>query len=132
MLLPDQAALQLLKEKGITFTDGELERMDQERIQELAQPSEGKAIWPWVAYLSIILTGILGLIVTGALVRTAKKTLPDGSRVYVYSEDVRRHGRNFLLLSALAILITIIDTWFNGGFLGWIAVFGYASSLGHL
>jgi len=124
-------ALQLLKERGIMFTDRELEAMQQQRMQELARPAEGKAIWPWIAYLSVILTGVLGLIVTGALVRTAKKTLPDGSRVYVYREDVRRHGRNFLIISALAILITIIDT-FNGGYLGWIAVFGLASSLGRL
>ncbi|KAA2244558.1 hypothetical protein F0L74_00860 [Chitinophaga agrisoli] len=106
-------ALHLLKTRGIELTDADLERIDQQRIRSLAKPDNGNNLWIFIGYLSAAFLGALGLFIGFFMLRT-KKTLPDGSRAYAFSDRARRHGKYILFTGCAAVLLWLVPSLFLG------------------
>lgn len=94
-------ALKLLKEKGITFTATDLEQLHKKRIEVLAAPENGVSIWMLIGYLSALLGGAMGIFI-GFILMRARKTLPDGSRAFIYNDRSRAHGMYIAILGIIA------------------------------
>ncbi len=70
------------------------------------------ASWLFIGYV-LCLFGFLGLFSGLALV-IAKKVLPDGSKIPMYTKDIRIHGSAMVIVSTVVILLSFIR---QGGFL---------------
>ncbi len=92
-----------------------LDLLNKSRLQELAQPEEKQTANLWLGYLFALLGGVVGLFM-GWHLATAKKTLPNGERVYVYRERDRQHGKWILGLSIVILLVWILPL---RGRIGW-------------
>ncbi len=108
-------AQKILIDRGQNINDDLLKSLKQERLSELSKPDKGQGFWIIIGYISSLLGGFLGLII-GWFLMTMKKTLPNGEKVYVYSENDRKHGKRIfiigLIIAPLAFLITI---WYKLG-----------------
>ncbi len=84
-----------------------LSRMKAERTVVLSQPEPTDRAWIIIGYVLAVLGGILGLL-TGFILSTQKKTLPDGSRVFVYNDPDRRSGRWIMAVSCLGLALLAV------------------------
>ena len=101
-----QLAKKILRERGREVNDEIIESLKKQRIVELAKPDERNRVWIFIGYVSALFGGLFGIIV-GWLLFTYKKTLPDGQRVYEYSEKDRRHGRRIFYLGIIIFYISV-------------------------
>lgn len=101
-----QLAKKLLRERGREVSDEIIASLKKQRIAELAKPDESNRVWIFFGYLSALLGGLFGII-AGWHLFTYKKTLPDGQRVYEYSEKDRRHGRRIFYLGLIILYISV-------------------------
>jgi len=97
-------AQKLLKERGKSFSIAELEAMRNRRIEELAKPDTGQTLWVAVGYVSVLFGGLFGVFL-GWHLYSHKKTLPDGTRAYGYTEKDRKQGRIIFFLGLVSFLI---------------------------
>ncbi|SHH73706.1 hypothetical protein SAMN04488109_5051 [Chryseolinea serpens] len=102
-----QLAKKILRERGREVNDEIIESLKKQRIVELAKPDESNRVWIFIGYLAILFGGLFAIIV-GWHLFTYKKTLPDGQRVYEYSEKDRRHGKRIFYLGMIVFYISII------------------------
>ena len=85
-------AQQILKDRGQKIDEDLLKSLKQARITELSKPNKGQALWIIVGYIFSFTISIFGIII-GWYLWKMKKTLPSGEKIYVYSENDRRHGK---------------------------------------
>lgn len=97
-------ALKLLKKRGQPVDDEQIKELNNKRITELAKPEKDQTVWIAIGYTLALFGGFLGLI-TGYVLWTSDKTLPNGEKVYTYSERDRKHGRFIVILSIVVLLI---------------------------
>lgn len=97
----------ILKERGKDVNDDTIALLRKQRINELSKPDEGHKAWMYAGYIFALLGGLLGVFI-GWHLSTFKKTLPNGQRVYGYSEGDRRHGRRILVIGTIMFLVTAI------------------------
>ncbi|HAL82984.1 MAG TPA: hypothetical protein DCO83_12735 [Mucilaginibacter sp.] len=97
-------ARKLLAERGKSISDEEISKIHESRIVELKEPEPPQALWIIVGYILAFGGGVLGLFI-GWHLSTYKKTLPDGERVYGYTENDRKHGKRIFFLSFIGLAI---------------------------
>jgi hypothetical protein len=102
-----ELAHKLLKERGNEITDEQINEIKKQRIVELSKPEEGQNIYIIIGYICAILGGLLGVFIGWHLL-TYKKTLPNGNRIYAYSENDRKQGNRILILGGIFIVIWIL------------------------
>ena len=85
-------AQKILADRGKSIDKDLLNSLKNERLKDLAKPEENQKLWIIAGYVFAAVGGFLGLII-GYFLWTAKKTLPNGQKVYSYSENDRRHGK---------------------------------------
>jgi len=85
-------AKKILTNRGKSIDEDLLNSLKNERLKDLAKPEENQRPWIITGYVFAALGGFLGLVI-GYFLWTAKKTLPNGQKVYSYSENDRKHGR---------------------------------------
>ncbi|MBP6039632.1 MAG: hypothetical protein KA523_05480 [Flavobacterium sp.] len=102
-----QLAQKILRLKGKGLSNLEIDKIRAQRIIELSKPEKKQSIWIFVGYISSILGGLLGIFIGWHLL-TFKKTLPNGNRIYNYSNEDRKHGNQILILGILSIIIWIL------------------------
>ena len=102
-----QLARKLLADKGKAITDAELESLEEKRIEELKVTEPSQTGWIVIGYIFSLLGGILGVFI-GWYLKSSKKTLPNGERVYEYSERDRWHGKVIFFISILALILSVI------------------------
>ena len=100
-------AKQILGERGFKITDEMIESYKKARIEKLSEPEKSLGIWIYVGYVSSIIGGILGIIL-GTHIVTSKKTLPNGERIYSYSERDRKQGYAILILGIIFFIPILI------------------------
>lgn len=106
-------AVQLLRKRGIEYSDKELAQLKQERLAELAVPEPGKPVWIVLGYMLAILGGLLGVAIGYQFMR-GKKTLPDGRRIYVFTKETRDHGITIFAIGLITIaLALLLRLWFG-------------------
>jgi len=97
-------AQHILTQRGNTINEALLTSLKNQRLKDLAQPEKNQIPWIFAGYLFAFVGGFLGLVI-GYLLRTSKKTLPNGERIYTYSSSDRKHG---LYILAIAVIFTPI------------------------
>lgn len=102
-----QLAQKLLKERGNEITTEQINELKKQRIIELSKPEEGQNVYIIIGYVCALLGGLLGIFIGWHLL-TYKKTLPNGNRIYAYSDNDRKQGNRILILSGIFIVIWII------------------------
>jgi hypothetical protein len=99
-------ARRLLEERGHGFDEAEIRAMRAQEINELAKPENDQNRWVIRGYVLAITGGFFG-VVTGYVLWTSQKTLPNGQVVPTYSKRDRMHGKNIAFLG-LIVLIALI------------------------
>lgn len=99
-------AKKILKEKGKEITPEKIEKIKHQRILELSKPDEGQKFYIILGYLTAVLGGLLGVFIGWHLL-THKKTLPNGNRIYAYSENDRKQGNRILIIGGIFLVFWI-------------------------
>ena len=102
-----ELAQKILKEKGKEVTEEQIIQIKQQRIEELSKPEEGQNIYIILGYILAFLGGLLGIFIGWHLL-TFKKTLPNGNRIYVYSENDRKHGNRIVIVGGIFIIVWVL------------------------
>lgn len=102
-----ELAHKLLKERGIEITTEQINELKKQRILELSKPEDGQNVYIIIGYVFALLGGLLGIFIGWHLL-TFKKTLPNGNRIYAYSENDRKQGNRIVILSGVFIVIWIL------------------------
>lgn len=99
----------LLKEKGKEVTAEQIEAIKNKRIQELSQPEKSQKPYIIAGYIFAVLGGWLSVFIGWHLL-TYKKSLPNGDKVYAYSDEDRKQGNRIFILGIVFMIIWTI--WF--------------------
>lgn len=101
-------ARKILAERGINISDSEIQHINEERIEELKKPDKPQTTWIIIGYICAFAGGVFGIFI-GWYLATGKKTLPDGERVFEYSESDRRHGKYIFYIGiVISVLIFVV------------------------
>ncbi|MGZ3751903.1 MAG: hypothetical protein ACXVB0_19340 [Mucilaginibacter sp.] len=99
-------ARKILGERGIHISDREIEEIGKKRIEALKAPDEPQTLWIVIGYVCAFCGGVFGIFI-GWYLANGKKTLPNGERVYEYSDNDRKHGRNIYYIGIVATIIFV-------------------------
>jgi hypothetical protein len=102
-----ELAKKLLKERGNEISNKDYLKIKNNRINELSQPEKSQNIYIIIGYICCILGGWLGLFI-GWHLSTYKKTLPNGNKIFVYSEKDRKNGNRIFKLGIIFIVFWVI------------------------
>ncbi len=102
-----QLAKKILRDRGKEVNNETIELLKQQRINELAKPEDSSDAWIYAGYLFAMLGGLLGIFM-GLSLATTKKTLPNGQKVYTYSERHRKHGTRIWIIGTLMFLLSLV------------------------
>ena len=101
-------AQKILIDRGQTINDDLINSLRKQRIEDLSKPEQGQKTWIYAGYLFAILGGLIGVFI-GWYLWTYKKTLPDGQKVYAYSDSDQKHGRNIFIIGVIVFpIMTLI------------------------
>lgn len=98
-----ELAHKLLKDRGKEITAQDLNEIKQQRIAELSKPEEGQNIYIIIGYITAVLGGLLGAFIGWHLL-SFKKTLPNGNRIYAYSQNDRIQGNRIVIVAIIFII----------------------------
>ncbi len=98
-------ARRLLTERGQGIDEALIRSLRKQRIEMLAVPEQNQTAWIIFGYCAAIAGGFFG-IVTGYVLATSQKTLPNGEMVHTYNKTDRMHGKNILVLGII-MLVTL-------------------------
>lgn len=100
-------AQKILSQRGKLIDKALLNSLKNERLKQLAQPEENQRAWIILGYVFAFLGGLLGIVI-GYFLWTAKKTLPNGKKVYSYSEKDRKQGKYIFIIAMFIFPIALI------------------------
>lgn len=99
-------ARKILGERGSALSEKQISEIRWKRMKEIGTQERGSIFWIVIGYI-LSLGGVPGFLF-GLSYLNARKILPDGSKVFVYDEGTRNHGRNILIISCIFILVDIL------------------------
>ncbi|HWZ04069.1 MAG TPA: hypothetical protein VNX40_10710 [Mucilaginibacter sp.] len=106
-------ARKLLAQRGKEISEQKIAVIQEERIEELKKPEASQLTWVIIGYL-IALGGVILPFFVSAIgvfigwhLSSYKKTLPDGERVYGYSETDRMHGKRIFYLGIIVFVLSL-------------------------
>ncbi|TPN82794.1 hypothetical protein [Aquimarina algicola] len=105
-------AQKILKDRGKSIDKELLNSLKKERLKQLAKPEGNQKPWIITGYFFAILGGMLGLII-GYFLWTSKKTLPNGQRVYSYSNKDRRQGKYIFYIGLIVFPTAFLIRFLN-------------------
>lgn len=100
--LDKQLAKHILNNKGIVVNKELEDALYKKRIKELSTEEKGSTLWTTVGYISAFLGGLLGIAI-GLNLCNSKRTLPNGTRVFIYTEKDRKHGQYITLIGTVML-----------------------------
>ncbi|UZR97297.1 hypothetical protein [Chondrinema litorale] len=101
---------QILISRGKQIDEEFISTLKKKRNEELSKPEKSNSSWRNAGYIFAFLGGLLGVFI-GWHLATFKKTLPNGERVYVYSESDRKHGKYILIMGVIFFAIYYTLYW---------------------
>lgn len=105
-------AQKLLADRGKTIDPEMLATLKKERLKILSKPEENQKPWIIAGYIFSLLGGGIGIIIGYSLWKS-KKTLPNGERVYSYSDQDRKNGKRIFLISIIIFPLSFIFSIFS-------------------
>ena len=99
-------ARKLLSERGKSISDEAISILNKKRIEALKEPDPPQTYWIVIGYICAFCGGLLGIFI-GWYLTTFKKTLPNGEKVYEYSEGDRKHGRAIFYIGIIVLVLCI-------------------------
>lgn len=99
-------AEELLKRRGIAFSEGQKQSMWQQRLQEIRTPRKANTGWMIMGFAAALGGGLFG-VAMGASYFFLRGRDPEGQRYYVYDKGARSAGFVMMLIG-LAILIGVM------------------------
>ncbi len=100
-------AQKILKQRGKEVNPEIISLFKKQRMEELAKPEPSQKKLISAGYIFAILGSIFGIFIAWYLL-TYKKTLPNGERVYVYSENDRKNACIMLIIAIVLLIFWII------------------------
>lgn len=100
-------AQKILKDRGQTIDDSNLALLKNQRIEELAKPEKSQRLSVIAGYVFAFFGGLIGIFI-GVHLYSHKKTLPNGERVYSYSDQDRKQGKIIFSISVISAIIWTI------------------------
>ena len=104
--LDHQLSLKILKQRGKTVDQSLVSALREQRNEELKAPDKSQKSLIIFGYILTFLGGFLGLFI-GWFLFKSKKTLPNGTKVYSYSEADRKQGK-IIFFIGLVIFPTLL------------------------
>ncbi|MBL4663128.1 MAG: hypothetical protein JKY22_06140 [Flavobacteriaceae bacterium] len=95
------------EKRGQDISQELVDSLKKERLIELAQPEKNQMGWVITGYFFAIIGGFIGVIIGYALWK-AKKTLPNGTKVYSYSVRDRKQGQYIFLIGIIILPIVLL------------------------
>jgi hypothetical protein len=99
-------ARKLLSERGKAIDDEQVKALRKQRLEELAKPESNHRGWIIAGYIMAFAGGFFGII-TGYVISSSKKTLPNGNVVHTYTPEDRAHGRIIFMIGIIILPIAI-------------------------
>ena len=96
-------ARKILIKRGKNISEADIAAIKEKRIEELKVPESGQFTWIIIGYICALMGGVLGLFI-GWHLKSHRKALPDGEKIYAYTEQDRWHGK---VIFYIAIVGTI-------------------------
>ncbi|HEV8272206.1 MAG TPA: hypothetical protein VGQ04_12935 [Chitinophagaceae bacterium] len=103
-------ARKILEERGQHINEEVIKDLKSKRINELSREESEPTFTIITGYILALIFSIVGLFF-GLTFLTAKKNIPNGKKVFTYSSNTRKHGRNIVILSAVSLFFLVM----NGG-----------------
>ena len=97
----------LLKKRGRSIDDDEVSRIRAERLEDLRRPEKAGTGMLLAAILMVLFGGFVGIVI-GWSMRYARKTLPDGGRMFRYTEADRRTGTYIMIAGSFLLVATFM------------------------
>ena len=116
-------ARKILRDRGQDVPDEKINAIKSNRIKELGKQESGDSGWIIIGYALALIGGIMAVIIALPFL-FAKKTLPDGNRVFIYNPKTREHGKIILLLTTIVIIV-------NAFFFPDNLIFAFFGFMGH-
>lgn len=99
-------ARKLLQQRGKSIDESLIKALRKQRIDDMAKPEQNQTAWVAFGYVASLVGGFFG-IVTGYVLWSSQKTLPNGQVVHTYNPNDRKHGKRILILGCIMIPTTI-------------------------
>jgi hypothetical protein len=100
-------AQKLLKERGKDINPEVVQSLQKNRIAHLSKPETSDHSWILWGYSTAVAGGFFGIVI-GLYLRSHKKTLPNGNRVYAYTKSDREHGSKIAVIGVIMLVISIL------------------------
>lgn len=100
-------AQKILQDRGHVVGSEYLKYLKKERLEMLAKPEPSQAKFIWAGYIFAVLGGLLGIAI-GWGIYFSQKRLPNGSVVYSYLEDDRKHGKRIITIGFVMMFLLIL------------------------
>ncbi|WP_010516976.1 hypothetical protein [Croceivirga radicis] len=106
-------AQKILTQRGKSVDKDLLNSLKKQRLEQLAKPEESQKAWIMADYIFAVLGGLLGILI-GYFLWTAKKTLPNGQKVFSYSDKDRKQGKVIFIIALVIFPVSLILRAFGG------------------
>ena len=100
-------AKKILKERGVEVNVSQIQTFKEKRLEALAKPVESPQVLIVAGYILAFFGGLIAIII-GAYLRTHKRTLPNGERVFGYAASDRAHGERILIIGVLGLILSAV------------------------
>jgi hypothetical protein len=98
-------AQKLLKERGKEVNPEVVKLLEKQRFDTLKAPEVSQKTWIYAGYILGVVSGLLGLFI-GLCLMSGRKVLPNGEKVYSYTESDRKHGLYIVIISSIMLLVS--------------------------
>jgi hypothetical protein len=102
-----QLAKKILNDRGRIIDEDFLNSLKKNRLEALSKPEESQSAWIIIGYFSALFGGFLGIGI-GWSIMSMQKTLPNGEKIYTYSDEDRRSGRNIFYIGIIVTILIVI------------------------
>lgn len=104
-------AQRILRERGVQYTEKDLELMKQRRWIDLRQSKSVEQKTIAFGYFMAILGGFIGIFI-GIHFLSDLGYDPDGKSFHTYDQNARKHGKQILILGVTVFLLTMLNIYF--------------------